>query len=143
MKFLNNMKIKTKLTLLVIFPLMGLLYFSVNSVYNSYTTGVNVQNTNNLLKMSINISALVHETQKERGMTAIFLSSKGTRVEEKLAFQRTLTDKVIEDFIAFNNLLDYERYSINFKSKIAPIPEDTAEHNVCMKKLNINDEFDF
>ena len=118
MNFLNNLKIKHKLLLLVIFPLVGLLYFSITSIANLYKTGTNVKQTSNLVKMSVNISALIHEIQKERGVTAIFLSSNGTKAKESLSIQRGLTNKVINNFLSFNNKLDYTPYKNDFKTKI-------------------------
>ncbi len=117
MNFLNNFKIKHKLLLLVSFPLLALAYFSVVLVHNSYTTGQNVEQATNLTKMATYSSALVHETQKERGMTAGFLGSKGKKFKDKLPKQRELTNKAFKNFITFNDSFDYSSYPIKFKEK--------------------------
>ena len=45
-----------------------------------------------LLKLATDISALVHEAQKERGATGVFLGSNRTKFATELAAQRKLTD---------------------------------------------------
>ncbi len=118
MKFLNKLLIKNKLLLLVSFPLAGLLYFSGLSVYRSYDTGQNVKNANLLVGLSVKISALIHETQKERGMTAGFLGSSGTKFKDKLPTQRELTNKAFKNFLLFNKTVNYSIYPNRFKTKI-------------------------
>ena len=116
--FLNNFEIKGKLLLLVSFPLVALLYFSANAVYTSYSIGKNVQNATILTNMATKISSLVHETQKERGMTAGFIGSKGKKFADKLPKQRDLTNKAYNNFLKFNKTIDYSMYPEKFKTNI-------------------------
>jgi methyl-accepting chemotaxis protein len=116
--FLNNFEIKGKLLLLVSFPLIALLYFSGHAVYNSYTTGKNVHNAKVLTELAVRISALVHETQKERGMTAGFLGSKGKKFMDKLPNQRKLTNKAYKNLVNFNKTIDYSIYPAKFEQKM-------------------------
>ena len=44
---------------------------------------------------------LVHELQKERGMTAGFLGSKGTKFADKILIQRQQVDARLEEFKRF------------------------------------------
>jgi methyl-accepting chemotaxis protein len=127
-EFLNDLKIKNKLLLLVSFPLVALLYFSIHIAYNSYTVGQNVSHAKILTKLATNISKLVHETQKERGMTAGFLGSNGKKFKDKLPSQRELTNKVISNFIDYTKknkddfqskeLVDQLKKAIDLMSKI-------------------------
>ena len=52
--------------------------------------------------LSTKISKLIHETQKERGMTAGFLGSKGVKFKDKLSQQRELTNKQIKELNHFS-----------------------------------------
>ena len=117
--FLNNFQIKGKLLLLVSFPLIALLYFSSHAVYNSYIIGQNVQSATILAKLATKVSALVHETQKERGMTAGYLGSKGVKFKNQLVLQRELTDKVYKKFVNFINSIDFTQYPNEFKHNIS------------------------
>src|SRR5262249_11192922 len=42
--------------------------------------------------LATHVSALVHEVQKERGATAVFLGSGGKQLRDELPAQRSLTD---------------------------------------------------
>ena len=116
--FLNNFEIKGKLLLLVSFPLLALLYFSSHAIYNSYITGKNVQHATTLTRMATQISKLVHETQKERGMTAGFLGSKGKKFANKLPTQREMTNKALNNFLKFNQTIDYSLFPKDFKTSV-------------------------
>ena len=73
-------------------------------------TSINKKNeyaqNNTLIKLDTQISALLHETQKERGATAGFLGSKGTKFVKRLPKQHTLTDGQIKHLKNF--LSQYE-----------------------------------
>ena len=134
--FLNNFEIKGKLLLLVSFPLLALLYFSANAVYNSYTTGKNVQSATSLTQMATKISALVHETQKERGMTAGYLGSKGKKFFKELPAQRILTNQAYKDFLKFNKTIDYLHYPSEFKIKMDKAIEKMKSLSQIRDKVN-------
>ncbi|MTJ81062.1 MAG: bacteriohemerythrin [Telmatospirillum sp.] len=46
------------------------------------------------------IGALVHELQRERGMSSLFLSSKGQKYQQELAAEQRLADDRLSDFTA-------------------------------------------
>ncbi len=92
MSILNHLSIRTKLFLIFIIPTIALVVQIVLSVGEKNS----VVNESRLLKqgleLSINISALVHETQKERGATAGFLTSKGLKFSTTLREQKSSTN---------------------------------------------------
>ncbi len=116
--FLNNLKIKNKLLLLVSFPLVGLLWFSIHIAYNSYTVSKNVSHAKQLTSLATNVSLLVHETQKERGLTAGFLGSKGKNFATKLPEQVEKTNAVINKFKNYVATIDYDNYEGELKQYI-------------------------
>ena len=70
-----------------------------------------------LVEFSAKISLLVHETQKERGMSAGYLGSKGKKFADKLPSQRALTDNRIKELRKFLNSFDFSDYSPEIKEK--------------------------
>ena len=70
-----------------------------------------------LVEFSAKISLLVHETQKERGMSAGYLGSKGKKFADKLPSQRALTDNRIKELKKFLNGFDFSDYSPEIKEK--------------------------
>ena len=74
-----NLNIKHKLLLTVLIPIIGLFILASIEVkqkigqYNETIAAINA------VELSIKASELVHQLQKERGMTAGFLGSKGQK----------------------------------------------------------------
>lgn len=104
---LKNLSIKSKLNILSILPILALIILSStiildnNNKLDEYTT------LEKLVKLSSKVSLLVHETQKERGLTAGFLGSGGKKFKDNLLEQRKSTNnaiKVLKLFIKNNNI---------------------------------------
>ena len=74
---LSKLSIKQKLILIMMIPLTVVILLAGKLAIDSFSTTRNLQSLDNVVILSTKIGALVHETQKERGMTAGFLGSKG------------------------------------------------------------------
>ncbi len=99
------MSIRQKLKVLVLVPILGLLFLTGFEIYGKFEINKKMQLTSTLVKLTQNISLLVHETQKERGATAGFLGSRGEKFSEKLKDQRKETDKKIKNLDEFVSLV--------------------------------------
>ena len=95
--FLKNMSIRSRLLLLIIIPTIVILISSSIAVKSEYEISENMTKLYDLSVLNTKISALVHETQKERGFTAGFLGSRGKRFNSELINQRKITDKRIKE----------------------------------------------
>src|SRR3990172_13181322 len=93
MKFLNNLKMRDKLILLLVFPIAGLVYFSVQGIRDTHSEVKEMERVGTLSSLAVKISALTHEIQKERGATNLFLGSKGTEVVNEGAEPRKKKEK--------------------------------------------------
>ncbi len=69
--------------------------------YNAYDTLKRSQDLARQMKASQYLSSLVHEMQKERGMSAGFLSSGGVQFASELQEQRRHTDTKLDDLKRF------------------------------------------
>lgn len=115
MNFLDNLKIRGKITVMLVFPLVALLYFSSQGVLERYHVAEDMGDLQRLSDMAVRISALVHETQKERGRTAGYLGGKGKKFVAELPAQRNDTDKKIAALKSFLNDFDSDRFGSEFK----------------------------
>jgi len=89
---LSNISIKAKILLLFLIPAIALVYqVSVRS-FEKYTTVQENKVTKKYIELSIALAFFVHESQKERGMTAGFLGSAGKKFANDLQTQRAATD---------------------------------------------------
>ncbi len=87
-KALQNISIKTKLFIMILLPILGIIYFSCEKVLEKMDQAEQMGQTTELVAAAVKFSTLVHETQKERGTTAVFLGSKGERFSAELKAQR-------------------------------------------------------
>ncbi|RLA72317.1 MAG: chemotaxis protein [Epsilonproteobacteria bacterium] len=98
---LNNMTIKRKLIFLSIVVLSVIVLFSIKTSYDTWSNYKNIKETASLIKLSVKMSAVLHELQKERGASAGFLGSKGTKFVDILPKQHTSTDIKINELRAY------------------------------------------
>ncbi|MDH3466992.1 MAG: nitrate- and nitrite sensing domain-containing protein [Gammaproteobacteria bacterium] len=76
MKMANNLPIHYKFLFMLFFPFAAVLYFSVQSVLSQYRANIELDNLATLSEFAIKASNLIHELQKERGASAVYLGSK-------------------------------------------------------------------
>ena len=95
MQWFNNLTVRNKLLLLISIPLLALLYFSLTSTVEKYQISQRMQNLDALAQLSTKLGAAAHELQKERGMTAGFLSSKGVSFASTLPTQQKDSNQAI------------------------------------------------
>ncbi len=97
---------------------------AINKAYNENVTITHSQKLNVL---SQKLSLLIHETQKERGISAGFLGSKGNKFADVLPKQRILTDtkhNELKEYLFTLNLEEYPTIKseiLSFNSKISNI----------------------
>ncbi|MGB5866401.1 MAG: nitrate- and nitrite sensing domain-containing protein [Arcobacteraceae bacterium] len=116
---LKKFSIKQKLILLMMIPLIVVIVLSGELAYQSYTKKASLDKIEQVVILSTKIGALVHETQKERGMTAGYLGSKGTKFVTKLPQQReNANDKKII-LLDFLKNFDRTKYDDEFQQLLA------------------------
>ena len=100
---LSRLSIKQKLILIMLIPLIVVILLAAKLAFDSYNLSSNLKRLDNVVVLSTKIGNLVHETQKERGMTAGFIGSKGAKFSNELLNQRKDVDarlKELNDFLA-------------------------------------------
>ena len=91
---LNSISLKVKFIIMAAVPLLAAMAFAVTLTLENYQASENARKINVLMSWAVANSQLVHELQKERGLTAGFIGSKGSEdFKRKLAAQRQLTDE--------------------------------------------------
>lgn len=84
--------IKSKLIALTFIPLVGLVYLTATKVVDDFRFNERLTEVRALVEVSKGIALLIHETQKERGMSSGFTGSQGKQFVEALPQQRKVTD---------------------------------------------------
>jgi len=76
------------------------------------------EKTKQLVSLSEDIALVVHETQKERGMSAGFLGSKGEKFGEKLAEQRKKSDEQFNRLSKTIKTVEFSDFDPFLKEKV-------------------------
>ncbi|MBF0286113.1 MAG: methyl-accepting chemotaxis protein [Magnetococcales bacterium] len=97
MSFLDNLRLRTKFLIMLLFPLLGLVGFGALGVMDKQHQLQAMDGMRELSGLAVRIGAVVHESQKERGMSAGFLGSKGEKFRTELPKQREETAKKGKD----------------------------------------------
>jgi methyl-accepting chemotaxis protein len=93
--FLKNLLIKRKLLLMLILPLLSIVVFSGVILFDRFQE---VNQSIHLIKDAeffVQIGATAHNLQKERGTSVGFVSSKGSKLADKLPGMRSDSDKTL------------------------------------------------
>ena len=93
MPSLQNIKFNYKIATIALVPLFGLVFLAVNSITKQYENIKAAEKIIVLSEFSVHASTLVHEFQKERGMSAGYLGSKGKKFQQEIIKQRKLSDE--------------------------------------------------
>ncbi|MEM6458454.1 MAG: methyl-accepting chemotaxis protein [Planctomycetota bacterium] len=113
------MSIKLKLVLLAAVPLVVIAGFGVEGTVRNARVSGEMRDIRALADLAVRVSATVHETQKERGRTAGFLGSKGTKFAAELDRQRDETDARAAELREHLEGFDAERFGPGFAEGLA------------------------
>ncbi len=115
---INNLTIKRKLQILSLLALIMMAGFATN-LYTAFNDYFNAKDTQKIMLLAAKVNNVVHELQKERGMSAGFISSRGKKFIDKILQQRELSDKnilILQNYLENNqNDLTKELRKIDFK----------------------------
>jgi methyl-accepting chemotaxis protein len=112
------MTIKSKLAFLLLLPLLSVCVLAYQSYSANRQTAAEMRRLQTLTELAVRISALVHETQKERGATAGFLGSKGAEFGDVLPKQRTTTDDRLQALRTFLKTFDASQFDTEFQNRL-------------------------
>jgi methyl-accepting chemotaxis protein len=112
------MNIKNKLILMLVLPILIALYFSATEVISKSSINDEMGDLEELSVLAVSISALVHEQQKERGASALFMGSGGKSFVSELGTQRNATDSKAAELKAVIGDLDTTHFGTEFNSAL-------------------------
>jgi methyl-accepting chemotaxis protein len=115
---LRNLKIKARIMLALVLPLMGLLGVSGYVLIEKRQTVSDMEQLAELSEFATRVSALVHELQKERGASAVYQGSNGEKLADVMAKQRTVADTARTSFDGFRAGFDATQFGPEFLGKL-------------------------
>ena len=115
-QFVANTKLRNKFVLLLGIPVLVSLGFAFSNLNTSMNDWQEFKAQEALAELIQEGTNLVHDMQKERGMSAGFVGSKGKKFNKALLDQRGIVDQKIENYVQV-----YDR-------KFNKSPKDIQEH---------------
>ena len=98
MRLWRDAKIRTKVTAGLVVALIGLAGFAGILVVNKQRDATSAAQAGALAQLSVGVGDLLHQTQRERGRTSQFTSSKGQKFGPELTAQQRQTDAQLAEF---------------------------------------------
>jgi methyl-accepting chemotaxis protein len=98
---LRNITVRTKLLTLALVPVLALVFLVGQTALQRKSDLSAGRTATMMVKASVMFGDLLHEMQKERGMTSVFMSSKGAKFADEMQQQRKVTDKRRAELVAF------------------------------------------
>ena len=97
---MSGKSIRFRLMVLVAFMLMVISTMGILFVVDAQSKARNAGSVSDMVQFSTIIGGTIHELQRERGTTALFLGSKGQKFASELRVQRSETDKALISYHA-------------------------------------------
>lgn len=94
----RDARIRTKVTAGLVVALIGLAGFAGVLVVNKQRDATAAAQARALAQLSVGVGDLLHQTQRERGRTSQFTSSKGQKFGPELAAQQRQTDAQLAEY---------------------------------------------
>jgi len=140
----KNFKINSKLTLMVALPLLGLIYFTIDNTLNKLVIVEQMNSLQQLAELAIKSSALIHELQKERGISAGFIGSLGQEFTTELKAQRVNTDtsiSTLKNFIGEVLVLNNKEIQDTLQLSLKKLKKISTKRFLINKlEINVEDE---
>jgi len=133
---LANIKISNALFLVSSVPLAFALLFSALGVIEYTTAARDMGKLQQLTNPIGLLGNLVHEQQKERGATAVFLGSEGQNFREELTRQRLETDAKSAELLGFLATNDFSGIDAELSRRLDQILTQISERDALRKRVD-------
>ncbi len=125
--FLENIKVSNRISIGLLLPVLGMLYFSGTTILEKQSVVNEMESLQELADLAPTVSALVHELQKERGTSAVFIGSKGTKFVKELPQQWELSSSKHDDLNRAFAAFDAASFGTNLSDKIKTATEALSQ----------------
>lgn len=139
-QFLGQFRLRTKLAVMLAVPLLALITFSVIQIRSSASTVSELDSLTELSDLAVTVSAFVHEAQKERGASGLYMGSGGTNFADKLADQRAVTEGPRAELPTFLASFNASAFGADFERALSTsrgFVDDLNGHRASVDALSI------
>ncbi|MBL1141177.1 MAG: methyl-accepting chemotaxis protein [Proteobacteria bacterium] len=119
--------VKAKIMALAFFPLVIALCFMFSLVLDKYRLMQDMKQYDKLSSFTVNFGGLLHDFQRERGASGIFLGSKGEKFKDELNTIRKQTDAKILQFRTFMESFNSAQYGVELQEQLDEVFNNITE----------------
>ena len=98
MSWMKNLKINSKLMVMVLIPMIGLLYFSVTAIITQLNDRVELGQLESKTKLVVQALDVIHELQREQAMVASYYADPSELMRSNMLGQRKISNQSIGNF---------------------------------------------
>ena len=137
LELMKKFSVTNKFLLSVIPAILALAIYMGLSIKNDYQQTQNYQTISEAAELTILLSHWVHESQKERGMSAGYIGSKGAKFADKLPKQHQLFNDTYAKYLQFVNTSELKE-NPKFKTDLDAIAQKMQKHEEIRKEVLAN-----
>jgi methyl-accepting chemotaxis protein len=129
-RFWRDARVRTKVSWALLVATAGMAFFAVARVSERRATVQSARELRRVTALSVRIGDLLHETQRERGRTSQFMTSKGALFGPELTDQRAATDRevaALTEFVASDGQ--------HLSGEVRAVAEDAVASLAALKDL--------
>ena len=115
---LHRIPVSRKFLLALVLPVLAMLFFAGNGIVERQRVVSSMDRLQSLTALAQQAGNLIHELQRERGMTAGFLGSGGDNFANELRDQRPITDAQAAALLSRLDTLDTDYLSEDLASQV-------------------------
>jgi HAMP domain-containing protein len=101
MGFFSDLKFRCKLVVLLTFPVLCLLYFAGVNIQHDWKQAQELDQMHQTILLSVKLSHFLEATQRERGMSGLYVISHGKHFSEQVKNQRIETNQRLNEITRF------------------------------------------
>lgn len=118
MFWMKNLKINSKLMVMVLIPMIGLLYFSITAVITKINDLTELSQLESKTKLVVKVSDVIHELQKEQGITANDYTGQTGSIRNNRLEQRKNSNQSIENLKLYLQKFSKNELDLNFGASL-------------------------
>jgi CheY-like chemotaxis protein/signal transduction histidine kinase len=119
MNWMKNLKINSKLMVMVLIPMIGLLYFSITTVIAKINDRTELGQLESKTKLVVNTLDVIHELQKEQGITASYFVGQTEIIRNSMQDQRKNLNLSIENLKLYLQTFSKNELDTTFSHNLA------------------------
>ena len=136
MNAIKHLSIRKKLLVMLVAPFLALLVFGGLVIGERMHDASAAESLHDEAEYAVALAAIVHESQAERGMTAGFIGSQGSKFVTELPQQRTAYDKAVANYEALKQRLPVSELPKKYAEKLPGIERDMERRHSIRNRVD-------